>query len=70
MTVNHGGAKTEIVNGESFQDCLMRLGATPLYRGYGPKLSDMDGLKYHEKMQFGWADYNFYNDEQIAELLK
>ena len=70
MTVHHGETKTEIVNGESFQDCLTRLSFTPLYRGYGPALSDMEGLRLYGKMSYGWADYNFYNDEQIAELIK
>jgi len=70
MTVNHGETKTEIANGESFQDCLVRLSATPLYQGYGPPLSYMEILKTNGEYSYGWADYNFYNDEQIAALLK
>lgn len=70
MTVHHGETKTEIANGSTFEECLAYLSATHLYKGYGPALSDMSGLKYHGKMQFGWADYRFYNDEEIVELLK
>jgi hypothetical protein len=70
MTVHHGETKTEIANGSSFKECLAYLSQTPLYKGYGPALSDMTGLEIHGKMSFGWADYKFYNDEQIAELLE
>ena len=69
MTVNHGTTKTEIVNGETFQDCLVRLSVTPLYQGYGPALKVLERLEHYGKMSLGWADYNFYNDEQIAALL-
>lgn len=71
MTVHHGKTKTEIANGASFEECLTYLRATPLFKGYGPNLDEnMSDLKTNGKMMFGWADYNFYNDEQIAELVK
>lgn len=71
MTVHHGETKTEIANGSTFEECLAYLMATPLYKGYGPNFSEiMSDLKTNGKMMFGWADYKFYNDEQIAELLE
>lgn len=66
MTVRHGETKTEIANGSTFEECLAYLSATPLYKGYGPALADMAALKIYGEMRFGWADYSFYNDEQIA----
>lgn len=72
MHVWHGDYnKTEIINGSTFEECLAYLSHTPMYKGYGPldnpKLKD---LKEKGKLSAGWADYNFYNDEQIADLLK
>jgi len=75
MTVHHGETKTEIANGSSFEECLAYLRATPLFKGYGVdydlNLSLMkEQLQKFGKFSYGWADYSFYNDEQIAELLE
>lgn len=71
MHVHHGNYnETEIANGSSFEECLAYLSHSPMYKGYGPKLSEMLPLKENGKFSLGWADYNFYNDEQIAALLK
>ncbi len=72
MTVHHGETKTEIVNGSTFEECLAYLSHTPMYKGYGPYLENqcLQELKEKGKLSYGWADYNFYNDEQIAELIK
>lgn len=69
MTVHHCETKSEIANGSTFEECLAYLSARPLYKGYGPALADMAGLKIHGEMSFGWADYKFYNDEKIQELI-
>lgn len=72
MHVHHGRYNnTEIVNGSSFKECLAYLSNTSMYQGYGPlNLDKTQELEERGQTSFGWADYNFYNDEQIAELLK
>lgn len=71
MHVWHGDYnKTEIINGSTFEECLAYLSHTPMYKGYGAQLEKMGELKEKGKFSYGWADYNFYNDEQIAELIK
>lgn len=70
MHVHHGNYnETEVSNGETFEVCLAYLSNTPMYIGYGPRLDRMQELKEKGQMSYGWADYNFYNDEQIATLL-
>ncbi len=68
MTVHHGSVFTEIARGSSFEECVAYLSHTPLFVGYGPTLDKMEALKESGKMSLGWANYEFYNDEQIGEM--
>lgn len=69
MVVNHGTTVSQVVNGQSFTECLAYLSQTDLYKGYGPKLTDMKKLEAMGKLSIGWADYQFFNDKQIEALI-
>lgn len=71
MTVWHGDfKKSETSNGESFDVCLAYLSHTPLYKGYGPKLSEMETLREKGELSHGWAEFYFYTDEEIAGMME
>ena len=62
MTVHHGEIFHEISRGETFEECLVYLSHTPLYKGYGPPLDQLKENLAWGKYSFGWTDFELVVD--------